>query len=53
MTYKIDDTTVGKLITSVGLERLVAALPQRDLRKALDLVSMPELAQMIGMNYSV
>jgi hypothetical protein len=53
MNYEIDDKTVGRLITDVGLERLVAALPQRDLRKALDLVSMPELAQMIGMNYTV
>ena len=52
MTYNIDDKTVGRLITDVGLERLVAALPQRDLRKALDLISMPELAQMINVNYS-
>ena len=52
MNYNIDDKTVGRLITNVGLERLVAALPQKDLRKALEMVSIRELARMMAMNES-
>ena len=52
MNCDIDDKTVGRLITNVGLERLVAAFPQRDLRKALDMVSIRELAEMMAMNES-
>ena len=52
MDYKIDDKTLGRLITNVGIERLVAAFPQKDQRKALEMVSMRELAQMMAMNES-
>lgn len=41
-----------RLIERFGVERLIGALPQADVRDALDLVSMQELAAMLGLNYN-
>jgi hypothetical protein len=41
-----------RLIERFGVERLISALPQADVRDALDLVSMQELAVMLGLNYN-
>ena len=46
-----NEATIERLITNVGLERLANALPQNQVRKALDLVSVHDLAQMLGLSY--
>lgn len=43
---------LGKLIGHFGVERLIAALPQDEVRLVLDLVSMQDVAKMLDMNYS-
>jgi hypothetical protein len=48
----IDEQTVRKVVPTLGAEQLVSALPQYALRKALALVSMRELAGMMGMHES-
>lgn len=49
---KIDETTIRKAITCLGIERLLENVPQSDLLPALGLVSMRDLAQMMNLNYS-
>lgn len=49
---KLNETTIRKAITTIGIERLLANVPQSDLLPSLGLVSMTTLAQMMGMNYS-
>ena len=48
----IEETTIRKAITSLGIERLLANVPQSDLLPVLGLVSKRELAQMMDLNYS-
>lgn len=48
----IDETTIKKVITAIGIDRLLESVPQSDLLPALGLVSMRNLSQMMGMNYS-
>jgi hypothetical protein len=47
-----NEATIEKLITNVGMDRLANALPQNQVRKALDLVSVHDLAQTLGLSYS-
>jgi hypothetical protein len=48
----IEETTIRKAITSLGIERLLANVPQSDLMPILGLVSMQGLAEMMDLNYS-
>jgi hypothetical protein len=49
---KIDETTIRKAITTLGIERLLANVLQSDLLPPLGLGSMQSLARMMDMNYS-
>ncbi len=42
---------LNKLCEEIGVERLLAVLPQQEVKKALRLVSVGELASDLGMNY--
>ena len=46
-----DKQMIELLIENFGTERLIAALPQRQVTKLLDLVSVRELADGINLNY--
>jgi hypothetical protein len=48
----IEEQTIRKAITSLGIERLLANVPQSDLMPILGLVSMQGLAEMMDLNYS-
>lgn len=52
MAYKIDEQLLRRLIGQFGVERLIAGLPQDEVRKALELVSMQEIADMLDMKYN-
>ena len=52
MKPKHNDRQLRQLLAHFGVEKLIAALPQDEVRKALDLVSTQEVAQMLGMNYN-
>jgi hypothetical protein len=49
---ELNETAVRRLVERFGQERIVMALPQGDLRHALDLVTMQELADGLGLKYS-
>ena len=46
-----DRQTLEVLISHFGTQRLIAALPQRQVTKLLDLVSVRELADGMDLNY--
>lgn len=46
------EDTLRRLITTFGTERLIAALPQREVKQALDLVTTRELAESLDVNYN-
>ncbi len=48
----VDEELLQKLVGHFGVQRLVAALPQKEVRKVLDLVSLQEMTAMLGTNYS-
>lgn len=48
----INEKTITTALEDLAIERLVAALPQKDLLPALGLVSMKTLSQMLGIHGS-
>ena len=48
----IEEESIRRAITSLGIERLLANVPQSDLLPILGLVSMQGLSQMMDLNYS-
>ena len=48
----IEEQTIRTAITRLGIERLLANVPQSDLLPILGLVSMQGLSQMMDLNYN-
>jgi hypothetical protein len=50
-SMKTNEQILRRLILTFGVERLLAALPQDEVRRELDLVSIQEVADKLGLKY--
>ena len=51
MKHTTEQRTCERLVSFFGVERILSFLPQHEVRQALDLVSVRELAESLAVNY--